>query len=828
MAYGPQIIASEVHSELGREFRDAHNSFAVLSLQDYGSGGEAGATPFEGEEGVVPLHTLSFQNSFARRLGRKIVARLFHYAFFIELVLGLMRFLRRARGNYDIAHVEAAYPLGAAFSIASWLTRSKLPFVVNLQGADVMSLPDYDYGYGRFWLPRRLLRFTFKRCYGVRANSEQTAKLALELGADPARVEVVYRNISDQIYPPAALDITKNKEAQQAFLRQRYNLKPGPVLLAYSRLHPFKGLDFLVRAVPILTQRWPDLNLLICGPSRKTPGFGDYRDYLTKIAAEVGALNNITFTGKIDFAHSADYLAGADLLVVPSVVEALNKVVIEAAAVGTPSVITDTTGIAQAAVAGGVGISVAAQDTAALAEGIATLLSDPERRHEMSEKGRGWAHDFSSRAIAARLLAFYNRVCVKNHRLGYVAYPSSLTLKSANALQTFTTCRELRQLAPDTTVLLPRLPGRPSRFEEIGATHLPRLPFNYFNNFKALKRFPWSYAERTVFVLEVALYLIYRHLSGRGIRTIYVRDVICAYWLVRWRKLLRIKVIYEAHDLEARNPSRAKSRWLRRWLNRVDRTVVGKSDRLVSLTQAFLDYANEQGLRAASGNNYRGKNRQSSIVNRQSVIPDAYDSNIYRPFSEREREIARQLLKWGAGEFVIVYSGLTFAYRSLDKLVIAFARFVEKYPDVPARLVFIGGRPFEQVEIKEQASHLNISQKVECVGQQEAGQINLCLNAASLLAIPDTVTDITASPLKLFEYAAVARPVMLPDIAALREILSDDQALYFERGSITGMLGAIETAYNDPEEAARRARSAGQHVQQYTYANRAKAILDLV
>jgi hypothetical protein len=58
--------------------------------------------------------------------------------------------------------------------------------------------------------------------------------------------------------------------------------------------------------------------------------------------------------------------------------------------------------------------------------------------------------------------------------------------------------------------------------------------------------------------------------------------------------------------------------------------------------------------------------------------------------------------------------------------------------------------------------------------------------------------------------------VMLPDIAALREILSDEQAIYFERGSVEGMLGAIETVYREPTEADRRARAARLHVQQYT------------
>ncbi len=834
MAYGPHIIASEVHSELGREFRAAGHDFAVLSLADYATGGEAGAALFEDEAALVQLYKLSFGNSGWLRPWRRLNSRLFKYAFFLELVWGLARWLRRHRTAFDLVHVEAAYPLGSAWALAAFLSRSRLPFVLNLQGADVMSLPRYDYGYGRYWLPRQLLRLAMRRCAGVRANSEQTAELALSLGADPARLRVIYRNISDAVFPAAQSDLAHNRDVQQTLLRQRYGLRPGPVVLAMSRLHPFKGLDFLVEAVPKLLERWPDLNVVICGPSRRTPQFGDYREYLERLAERLGVRENLFFTGKVDFAQSADHLAGADLLVVPSVVEALNKVVIEAAAVGTPSVITRTTGIARPAVAGGVGVAVEPTDAAALAEAIGTLLADDRLRQELGERGPLWAKAFSSREIAFQLLDFY-RVCLAPaRRLAYVAYPSSLTLKSANAIQTFSTCRELRRLTPDTLVLLPRLPGRPSRFKEIGARHLLRWPFNVFNNIKVLRAVPWSYVERTFFSFEVGLYLLGRRLTGRGLRAIYVRDVICAYWLIRvWRKLLGAKIIYEAHDLEARNPSRAKNPLLRRWLERVDRTVIGESDILVSLTGTFLEYVQKDTTLRSPGTSQKPPQSSAQAVkpveSRQPassfVIPDAYDAEAYQPLAQAE---ARQELGIGPDEFVIVYSGLTFAYRNLDKLVDAFAAFLKTHPDALARLLFAGGRPFEQTALTEQAARLGLGERVQCIGQHPPPKINLYLNAASLLAIPDTVTDLTASPLKLFEYAAVARPVLLPDIAALKEILPPSTAVYFERGSTAGMLAGLEWVYQNQAEANARATAARAVVARYTYANRAQAILDLL
>src|SRR5262245_17949707 len=105
----------------------------------------------------------------------------------------------------------------------------------------------------------------------------------------------------------------------------------------------------------------------------------------------------------------------------------------------------------------------------------------------------------------------------------YIAYPSSLTLQAANAVQTFHTAGELRQLDPSAVALIPRLPGRTSAFEAIGATHLPRLPFNALNHL--LRSTAWSYLERTWFAWLSAAWLARRGLTGPA-TVVYIRDAV--------------------------------------------------------------------------------------------------------------------------------------------------------------------------------------------------------------------------------------------------------------------------------------------------------------
>src|ERR671932_97539 len=107
--------------------------------------------------------------------------------------------------------------------------------------------------------------------------------------------------------------------------------------------------------------------------------------------------------------------------------------------------------------------------------------------------------------------------------LVYLAYPSSLTLRSANAVQTFNTIRELRALDPGVEALLPRWAWRASVFGTVGARHLLRLPFNGLSHL--WRTTAWSYLERSWFALRAAFYLLRRR-GKAGRRVVYVRDAV--------------------------------------------------------------------------------------------------------------------------------------------------------------------------------------------------------------------------------------------------------------------------------------------------------------
>ncbi len=392
-------------------------------------------------------------------------------------------------------------------------------------------------------------------------------------------------------------------------------------------------------------------------------------------------------------------------------------------------------------------------------------------------------------------------------RLAYIAYPTSLTLKAANSVQTYLTCRELRRLQPEALIVVPRLLREASAFREVGAVHLPRIPVGKLS--RLYRSTLWYYAERLLFAWLVAGYLLLqRLLRRRHYRVLYVREVICAYTLARLRWLLGARLIYEVHDLESRQPSRAKERWVQPWLRRVDRYLLQRADGVVSLTATFARFLEEHGWRPAA---------------EVTVIPDAYDEGLFHP---RERGACRDELGLPPDDQVLLYAGLTFSYRGLEQLVAAFAGLKDDFPR--ARLYLVGGRPVEIAPLQAQAAALGVAGRVLCPGQVPLDQVPGYLGAADVLVIPGTVSDETASPLKMFEYMAMGVPVISVDRPALREILPPEGALYVPPDDGAALEAALRQVLADPEQAGQRAARALLAVRQYTYGWRAERILQVV
>jgi len=155
---------------------------------------------------------------------------------------------------------------------------------------------------------------------------------------------------------------------------------PGRFAVAMGRLDRAKGFDLLLAAFARLRERFPDWHLALLGD-------GPEHAALVAQAEALGLGQRVVFLGarRDPFA----ILARADLFVLPSRLEGFGNVLVEAMACGLPVVSFDCpSGPAQIVAHRESGLLVPAEDVPALAEAMATLMSDADERARMGRAAR--------------------------------------------------------------------------------------------------------------------------------------------------------------------------------------------------------------------------------------------------------------------------------------------------------------------------------------------------------------------------------------------------------------------------------------------------------
>ncbi|GAA3991567.1 glycosyltransferase family 1 protein [Allokutzneria multivorans] len=205
-----------------------------------------------------------------------------------------------------------------------------------------------------------------------------TAAVAADLrrhAPGPVDVQVIGEGVPASLSAPT--ETTREAVVRRLDVPRRY-------LLAVGTVEPRKGLDVLIKALADVE----DVPLLVVGAQ----GWGGVD--LTALARAAGLdSGRVRHFGAVTDADLGVLLHGASALVAPSQAEGFGLPVLEAMAAGVPVVHSDAPALVE--VAGGAGISVPRNDSAALARAVRTVLTDSARAAEMIEAGRLRAQDHS-------------------------------------------------------------------------------------------------------------------------------------------------------------------------------------------------------------------------------------------------------------------------------------------------------------------------------------------------------------------------------------------------------------------------------------------------
>ena len=206
----------------------------------------------------------------------------------------------------------------------------------------------------------------------------------------------------------------------------------------------------------------------------------------------------------------------------------------------------------------------------------------------------------------------------------------------------------------------------------------------------------------------------------------------------------------------------------------------------------------------------------------QSILVegDAVEEQWMQLRLDRQQERAR----WGVpgGMFVLGYAG------SLETM--GLSKGVQQIIDALSLLRAEGRQVHGIVAGGPPPPPGALGKDVTYVGQIAHADVPSVLSASDALVYcapksqdPYFLRD--TSPLKLFEYMASGRPIIAADLPPVREILSQQTAMFYEAGNAASLAAAARQLMAHPQEAAERAQTALQTVGTHTWSLRMQRIL---
>lgn len=226
-------------------------------------------------------------------------------------------------------------------------------------------------------------------------NRESLTELQA-VGLDQVPVSLLPNGVDRRRFRPA-------EPAERAELRARLGLPADePIALFVGRLERRKGLDILLAAWADLARRPGAPRLLVAGSGEAAPWVREAQGH--------GVEGRVTFLG--GRADVADLYRAADLLVFPSRAEGCPNAVLEAMASALPVVATDVSGNREAVGADGkAGWLVPAENPAALAEAVATMVASPVLRREVATAALARIREqFDIDRVGAQYLSLYQEL----------------------------------------------------------------------------------------------------------------------------------------------------------------------------------------------------------------------------------------------------------------------------------------------------------------------------------------------------------------------------------------------------------------------------------
>lgn len=305
--------------------------------------------------------------------------------FYLKLWRGLRRVVRLE--SVTEVHCGRVLPEGVPALLLKFTNR--IPYSCYVHGEDVeTALASRELT----WLTRQVMKYADQ----IICNSENSRRiLEQKWQLLPGKILVMTPGVDVERFAP------DDKAPRPASWGNR------PVLLTVGRLQKRKGQDMMIRALPALKEKWPNILYAIIGGGKEW-------EPLHQLARELGVSDHVLFMGEVDDQQMVNAYRHCTLFALPNRRvgnddEGFGMVLLEAQACGKPVLAGNSGGTSETMKVGETGHIVDCTNENSLADAVLMLLDDGRRLQKMGESARNHVIERFS----------WDNLAVKAHRLFY-------------------------------------------------------------------------------------------------------------------------------------------------------------------------------------------------------------------------------------------------------------------------------------------------------------------------------------------------------------------------------------------------------------------------
>lgn len=263
----------------------------------------------------------------------------------------------------------------------------------------------------------------------------------------------------------------------------------------------------------------------------------------------------------------------------------------------------------------------------------------------------------------------------------------------------------------------------------------------------------------------------------------------------------KIRHILEVND--ATIIERSRPLVMKKISRKLEKTVFDRATLLVTITNHFKNLIVKE----------HGIDPKKIIVTPNAVNPVKFHLDPNMRINRENLGIQNNRIIGCVGAFV-PWHGLQFMVESLHKIVKTYN----------IHMLFVGDGPVRK-DVENQASELKIRDHITFTGFIEPGRVPYYIDLMDVCVIPGSNPH--CSPVKLFEYMAMGKPVILPKYQPLMDTIAHDrEGLFFNINDGDDLLRCVEELMTDHDKRKRMAAKAKETVySKHTWEMNARNIL---